>query len=537
MNPHPSPSDSRTELVATLAARLLVAVEQGAIASKQEVEAYKKQFCRRHALQRVPTNARILACLSDHQRDVLRPLLQKKPVRTLSGVAVVAVMTSPHPCPHGRCLPCPGGPPHSAQSYTGREPAALRAIMHRYDPFAQVRSRLEQLAAVGHPTDKVELIIMGGTFTARHPAYQEWFVRRCYDALNETTGPASSLAQAQEHNQRARHRCIGLTVETRPDWCRLQQVDTMLWEGATRVELGAQILDDTVLHAMQRGHTVVDIRQATRLAKDAGLKVCYHIMPGLPGSDPETDLDSFRRMIEEPAYRPDLLKIYPTLVVAPSLLYEQWQQGQYSPLSTEEAARLIASMKALVPPWMRIQRVERDIPAPLISAGVTKSNLRQLVQRVMAEQGQRCRCIRCREVGHRAYKEGVEAAEVTLRQESYPASGGQEIFISLEDTVRDVLVGYCRLRFPASSHRPEVTPDDALLRQLRVAGPLVPLGERAEGEWQHQGYGQLLLQAAEEVAAEAGKRKLAILSGIGVKPYYRRLGYADEGVYMSKRLV
>ncbi|MDD3493266.1 MAG: tRNA uridine(34) 5-carboxymethylaminomethyl modification radical SAM/GNAT enzyme Elp3 [Candidatus Thermoplasmatota archaeon] len=537
MSPRRPPSTPHPDPLASLADRLFSAAEQGAVASKQEIEDYKKEFCRRHSLQRVPTNAQILARLSPRQRDLLRPLLQKKPVRTLSGVAVVAVMTSPHPCPHGRCLPCPGGPPDSAQSYTGREPAALRAIAHGYDPHSQVQSRLEQLAAVGHPTDKVELIIMGGTFTARHLAYQDWFVRRCYDALNETAAPASTLLQAQESNQRARHRCVGLTVETRPDWCRLQQVDTMLGEGVTRVELGAQILDDAVLYTMRRGHTVVDIRRATRLAKDAGLKVCYHLMPGLPGSNPDVDLDSFRRMVEEPDYRPDLLKIYPTLVVAPSLLYEQWRQGRYRPLDTEEAARLIADMKALVPPWMRIQRVERDIPAPLISAGVTRSNLRQLVHEVMEGQGRRCRCIRCREAGHRAYKEGVEPSEVSLYQERYPASGGEEVFISALDAARDVLVGYCRLRFPATPHRPEVTPDDALLRELRVTGPLVPLGKPGEEEWQHRGYGRRLLHRAEEVAAEAGKRKMAVLSGVGVRPYYRRLGYVDDGVYVSKCLL
>jgi len=468
------------------------------------------------------------------QRQAVIAILLKKPVRTLSGVAVVAVMTAPHPCPHGRCVPCPGGPPFSAQSYTGKEPAAQRAIRHDYDPYYQTSSRLEQLQAIGHPTDKVELVIMGGTFTARDLLYQNWFVQRCYDAMN---GESSSLLhEAIQRNETAAHRCVGMTVETRPDWCRLQQVDNILNLSATRIELGIQILDDRVLHIIQRGHTVADVRDATRLCKDAGLKVCYHIMPGLPGSNAHLDMDSFRRMIDDPAFRPDMLKIYPTLVVRPSLLYEHWKENHFMPLQTSEAIERIADMKMLVPPWMRIQRIERDIPAPLIEAGITKSNLRQLVHEHLASTDRVCRCIRCREAGHQKQKCGKEPVNIIIRQQSYAASGGEEVFISAEDDKTDILVGYCRLRFPGIHYRPELKHEDALIRELRVTGPMVPIGDAADGEWQHQGWGHILLETAEKIAADAGKSSIAVLSGIGVKPYYRRTGYQDAGVYMRKLL-
>jgi elongator complex protein 3 len=519
-----------------LAADIVAAIDRGYIRNRHDIERYKKKFCKEYAIERIPTNADILNYVPDRQRRLVATILQKKPVRTLSGVAVVAVMTSPFPCPHGRCVPCPGGPPLSAQSYTGEEPAAQRAIEHGYDPFAQTKNRLEQLETVGHPTDKVELIIMGGTFTARDLLFQQWFVHRCYDALNGAS--SADLLGAQVRNQTAAHRCTGLTIETRPDWCRLQQVEDILHLGTTRVELGAQVLDDRVLQVMQRGHTVADTRDATRLCKDAGLKVCYHIMPGLPGSDADSDMDAFCRLIQEPAFRPDMLKIYPTLVVRPSALFKRWQNKQYTPLQTHEAVERIADMKTLVPPWMRIQRIQRDIPAPLIDAGITKSNLRQLVHDHLMITGRVCRCIRCREAGHQSYKHENEADEISFQQYRYAASGGEEVFISAEDTHKDVLVAYCRLRFPGTSYRPELGPDHALVRELRVTGPMVSIGigTAADEEWQHRGWGHTLLTKAEQVAADAGKHALTVLSGIGAKPYYRRLGYHDNGVYLSKIL-
>lgn len=517
-----------------LAEDILGGIKSGVINSRQTLEKFKKRGCKKYGLSRMPTNTDILFYMPEAERGSVESILKKKPVRTLSGVAVVAVMTSPHECPHGRCIPCPGGPPFSAQSYTGREPAAQRAIMHDYDPFGQTADRIKQIETVGHPADKIELILMGGTFTARDFHYQEWFVKRCYDAMNGRDSP--TLGEAMLANEKAGHRCVGMTVETRPDWLRLNHADEILEMGTTRVELGAQILNDEVLYEMQRGHTVSDTEYATRIARDAGLKVCYHVMPGLPGSDYEKDMESFNRMFEDERFRPDMLKIYPTLVVKPSVLYEKWKKGEYKPLSTEEAVELISDMKKRVPEWVRIQRVERDIPANLIDAGVKKSNLRQLVLANMESNGERCRCIRCREVGHREYKENVITGDVEIVRRDYDAGGGKEMFISIEDTDRDSIVGYCRLRFPHKPHRREIGDNDALVRELKVSGPLVPIGRKSDGEWQHRGYGRQLLEKAEEIAGDAGRDKILVLSGVGVREYYRNLGYEKDGIYMSKTL-
>ncbi|KAA0003753.1 MAG: tRNA uridine(34) 5-carboxymethylaminomethyl modification radical SAM/GNAT enzyme Elp3 [Thermoplasmata archaeon] len=516
-----------------IAKEILQGIKDGQIVSKEDVHEFKKYLGKKYRLSRIPTNAEILAHIGKQDAKVVK-LLRKKPIRTISGVAVVAVMSSPYPCPHGRCLPCPGGPPFSSQSYTGKEPAAMRAIMYGYDPFLQTKKRIEQLHAIGHSVDKVEMIVMGGTFTSRDFWYQEWFVKRCYDALNGEE--SNSLQEAMQKNEKAKHRCIGLTIETRPDWCRLNHIDRMLSFGTTRVELGVQILDDCILYAIERGHTVSDIVDATRICKDAGLKVCYHIMPGLPHSTIKNDIDSFRAIFKDERFKPDMIKIYPTLVVKPSLLHEKWKKGKYAPLSTEKAIDIIAEMKRYVPPWVRIQRIERDIPAPLIEEGIKKSNLRQLVLKKMKENGWDCKCIRCREVGHRSYKDKIFPEKIELVRREYKASGGKEIFLSIEDRKNDILIGYCRLRFPFAPHRYEISKKDAIIRELKVSGVSLPLKREPDEEWQHRGFGKKLISEAEKIAKKNGCKKLLILSGIGVKEYYRSLGYKNDGIYVSKRL-
>ncbi len=497
-------------------------IEKGNIRNKNDLLKFKKILCSKYALERIPSDSEILQSIDEKRREILK-VLMRKPVRTLSGVAIIAVMTSPHPCPHGRCIPCPGGPPYSPQSYTGKEPAALRAIRNKYDPFLQVKDRLKQLNAIGHPTDKIDLIIMGGTFPARDFIYQRWFIKRCYDALNGYD--ARNLEEAKKINEKAKNRCIGLTIETRPDWCQLQHVELMLELGATRVEIGAQIIDDRVLYEMERGHTVNDIIEATKIAKDAGLKVCYHIMPGLPGSDYENDLKCFRKLFIDERFRPDMLKIYPTLVVKPSKLYEKWMKGEYKPMDENETIELIMEMKKYVPEWVRIQRIERDIPSYMINEGIRKSNLRQIIQRKMKERGWECRCIRCREIGHRLYKENIEVGNLEIKRREYIASGGREIFLSIEN--EDVIVAYCRVR---------ITDSKAIVRELKVHGPMVEIGKRSIEKWQHKGFGKLLMEKAEETAIRFGKDKLFVLSGIGVKEYYRKLGYEEDGIYMAKEL-
>jgi elongator complex protein 3 len=466
-------------------------------------------------------------------------LLRKKPMRTISGVAIVAVMTSPKSCPHGMCIPCPGGPGNNTpQSYTGYEPAAMRALINDFDPYLQTKSRFEQLEIIGHSIDKIDLILMGGTFTSRTPYYQNWFVKRCFDALNGEN--SVSLNIAQKKNEIATSRCIGLTVETRPDWFRLQHCDQVLALGATRVELGIQTIYDDILYKMERGHSVLDSIYATRIAKDAGLKVVFHMMPGLAGSNEKRDIEAFQAIFEKSEFKPDMIKIYPTLTIKGTKLYELWKKGEYKPLTTEEAANLIAKIKEFVPEWVRIQRIQRDVPAQFIDAGVDKSNLRQYVEKVMIEQGTSCSCIRCREVGHKFLKTGIEINEegISVDCSYYEASEGEEVFISLVDGKNDALVGYLRLRDIAKSHRYELREQPCMIiRELKVLGRGLQIGKRTQKGWQHRGFGQELIAEAERICKEEYEKKhLFILSGVGVKEYYRKLGFKDEGFYLKKHL-
>lgn len=506
------------------------AVVSGDVTTRDGVLRLKAQLCKRHGLARVPTNHEILAQVPEEFREIVEPLLMNKPVRTISGVAPVAVMTSPYDCPHGRCAYCPGGVTNnSPQSYTGREPAALRATMNEFDPHRQTTSRLEQLRAIGHRTDKVDLIVMGGTFTSRPEEYQEWFVKRCFDAMNGSD--SDNLESAHVLNESAPSRCVGLTVETRPDWFNDEQIERSIRFGATKVELGVQILDDEVLDGVKRGHHVSAVVEATRRAKDAGLKVCYHVMPGLPGSTREKDLRSFAQMFDDPRFRPDMLKLYPTLVVRGTELYERWAGGSYTPLSEDEGISLLSEMKSMVPPWVRILRIQRDIPAGLIEAGIRKGHLRELVAERMADEGRKCRCIRCREVGHRSISAHDVSGDPSLRTVTYEASGGQEVFLSYELEDASSLVGYARLRFPGGSGDRL-----ALVRELHVYGRMVPIDGGPGPHWQHRGYGEQLLVECERLASERGRSKLAVTSGVGVRGYYRDLGYQRQGHYMAKSI-
>jgi elongator complex protein 3 len=507
--------------------------------TQEEALKAKRRFSKRYGLARIPSNAEILDSVPEGEREVLRGILMKKPVRTLSGVAVVAVMARPHGCP-GECIYCPRGE-DAPQSYTGREPAALRAKRAGYDPFEQVHGRLRQLEATGHTIDKSELIVMGGTFLAQDLEYQEWFVGRCIQAMNvypEIDAGQRTLTRIFEENEKAPVRNVGITFETRPDYSKKEHVDRMLSLGGTRVELGVQTLSDEVYRRVRRGHTLADVVKATRILKDSGLKVCYHMMPGL-FSDPQTDLDMFHTLFDDPGFRPDMLKIYPTLVIKDTGLYDLWKAGQYTPYTDQEAVDLLVEVKRLLPKWVRTMRIQRDIPVQLVEAGIRRGDLGAMVYDRLKDEGERCRCIRCRDVGHLAYKEGVEVnpEDIHVLKEEYPASEGGEVFLSVEDTRADALIAYLRLRFPSDqAHRPEVDAETALVRELRVLGPTVPLGERLEGASQHGGWGGLLLGTAEEMAADRGLRKVLVTSAIGTRDYYRKYGYEGLGPYMGKGL-
>jgi elongator complex protein 3 len=509
--------------------------------TKRDLESVKVKAAGKHGLGKVPSNSEIIEHLKPEETAKLLPILRRKVVRTISGVTVVAVMTEPSPCPKDEpCAYCPGGPTEGVpQSYTGHEPAALRGAQNEYNPYAQVRTRIEQLKAIGHKVDKVELIIMGGTFPSTPPEYQRDFVKQCLDAITETK--TSSLEEAKKVAETSRTRNVGITVETRPDWAKEENVDMMLSMGVTRVEVGVQNVYDDIYATVNRGHRVEDVIEATRIMKDAGLKVVYHLMPGLPGSSFERDLEGFRQIFTDSRFKPDMIKLYPCLVIKGTKVYDWWKKGEYRPYTTDEAAQLIAEVKKFVPPWVRIMRVQRDIPAKLIEAGVKLSNLRQIALEKLEAEGMRCHCIRCREVGHRWLKDKVkpDPDKIEVRTVKEEASGGKELFISAEDPVNDVLVGYVRLRVPSEkASRPEITAENtAIIRELRVYGPLVPVGKHLSRAWQHKGYGGVLLSEAERIAIEYYSRsKIVVTSALGTKEYYKRFGYGYDGPYVSKQL-
>jgi len=547
-------SDAEEEAFASACRDLVSRILAGDVGT-DDVEAAKLDVCGEHSLGRVPKHTDLLDHAPEGTRAELEEVLQRKPVRTASGVTPVAVMTSPHRCPHGKCLYCPGGPASefsSAQSYTGHEPAAARGEQNDYDPYGQVTLRLNQLREIGHPVEKVELILMGGTMTARSADYQEWFVRRCLEAMNDhdldaAPAPAEGVSFAQdarEHefryledvkaeNEFGRIRNVGTTFETKPDWCDAEQIDRMLDLGGTKVEVGVQTTFDRINREMHRGHDTRASREANRRLRDAAFKVGFHMMPGQPGMTERMNEADFERLFGEPEWRPDYLKIYPTLVVRGTRVYDQWRRGEFDPLTNEEAAELVAGVMADLPRYVRLQRVQRDIPADFIDAGVWKSNLRQLAWERLAAHDEECSCIRCREVGMNDESPG----DVELGVLEYEASGGTEQFVSFEDFERDLLVGFARLRFPNTVVRRELA-DAALLRELHVYGGEATIGaESRDGQHQHRGYGRRLVERAEELARDAGYSKLAVIAGIGARQYYKRkLGYHQDGPYVSKRL-
>lgn len=494
---------------------ILDRIISGKIRGKLELNRSKSEISAKYGLERIPSDSELLACAGD-RRDSVLSVLKRKPSRTASGVAIVAAMTTGE-CP-GECIYCPTG--NAPKSYTGHEPAALRAAQNAYDARSQVSCRIRQLESIGHSTDKIDLIVMGGTFLAQPKEYRDLFMKGCFDGMNGKE--AKSLEEAQAINESATHRCIGATFETRPDFCDPGEV---LRLGGTRVELGVQHPDDEIYLKIKRGHTVRDVVNATKALKDAGLKVGYHIMPGLPGSNPEKDLEMFRKIFEDERFRPDMLKIYPCLLVkrefGTSELWELYENGEWVPYDNETAAELIAKAKSFVPRWVRIMRIQRDIPAQYIEAGVTAGNLRELVADKMKENGASCACIRCREIRYGTPK----SAELEVTE--YSASGGKEVFLSYEDKETDKILAYLRLR---------LCPSGAFVRELRVCGPLVPLHKREEKAQQHRGYGASLLLEAEKIAKESGFEKLLVTSGVGARGYYGKRGYGREGPHMAKRL-
>lgn len=479
------------------------------------------------------------------ERRVLRRL-QMKPIRTSSGVAPVTVLTQPAGCP-GRCIFCPDaeGMP---KSYLPDEPGARRAAQCGFDPYLQVRTRLETFEAMGHTADKIELLILGGTWSAYSQHYREWFVTRCLQAMNAAPGeltstdPLVTLTEAQDRNENAPHRNVGLVIETRPDWVTPDEIIHLRRLGVTKVQLGVQSLDDGILALNQRGHDLAAVRRAVGLLRGAGFKLHLHWMPNLYGATPQSDRADFVRLWSDPALRPDELKIYPCSIIAGTELHRLWQAGCYRPYTDDELIDLVADCKATIPPYCRVSRVFRDIPADDIVAGVKSSNLRQLVHATMAARGQLCRCVRCREV------RGTVVGEDDLRLvvHAYETAGGLEQFLSYE-TVAGRLAGFLRLSLPSrqtlevfeTSRVWAVIPEiasAAMIREVHVYGPALEIGAESAGEAQHLGLGRRLIEEAKARAAAAGFDRLAVISAIGTRRYYERLGFARGEFYMIAQL-
>ncbi len=454
--------------------------------------------------------------------------IRLKPMRTLSGVSVVTVLTKPYPCP-GKCVFCPTDV-RMPKSYLPDEPGAMRALQHEFDPYAQVRSRLDTLKALGHPTDKIEMLVLGGTWSSYKRDYQEEFIKRMFDAINEVE--LQSLPEAQRYNQTAAHRSVGLAIETRPDHVNLEEIAWLRYLGVTKVQLGAQSFDEDILELNKRGHSAAETRRATDLLRAAGFKIVLHWMPNLLGATPESDRADFAKLWD--GYCPDELKIYPTQLLENAELYLHWQRGEYRPYATEELVELLADLKATIPEYCRVNRVIRDIPSTNVVDGNKRTSLRMDVHEVMKARGRRCRCVRCREV-----KGGkVDVEQLELKDFSYITDYAAEHFISFV-TSEDKLVGFLRLSLPCGNS-PDTGLEDltgaALVREVHVYGQSLEMGEEQSGAAQHIGLGTRLLQYAEDLARGEDYLRMAVIAAVGTRGYYAGRGYSLGDTYMLKDL-
>lgn len=503
------------------------------LVGETDLEQLKRETSRKFQIGSMVTNPELLA---NFPRSKLTPkikeLLMKKPTKTLSGVTPVAVMIKPQNSCKWGCIYCPFTG-LAAKSYTGFEPAALRGRQFAFDPYLQASNRVRQFEGGGHATDKCEVIVMGGTFLETEPEYRTFFIKGIYDGLNGFR--AATLEDALKYNENGtKHRVVGLTIETRPDVC-VEYINEMLSYGATRVELGVQHADDKIYKLINRGHGVKEVVDSTRELKNAAFKVLYHIMPGLPGSNKKKDIAFMKKIFNDKRFRPDMLKIYPTLVIGGTILHQWVQSGKYQPYSTEEAAEVVSEFYRSIPKYVRVMRIQRDIPATKIDFGVKKSNLRELVEAKLREKGIIPNEIRYREVGlqKKPIAQSTDLSAFRMERLDYEASGGKEIFLSYENE-ENLIAGFIRMRFPPESCRTEIDANCALIRELHVYGSEVPL--EGSGSIQHHGLGSNLLKEAEEIARESEKEKMIVISGVGVREYYRKHGYERFGAYMAKNL-
>ncbi|MFH1620557.1 MAG: tRNA uridine(34) 5-carboxymethylaminomethyl modification radical SAM/GNAT enzyme Elp3 [Patescibacteria group bacterium] len=501
------------------------------------------------------------------KNERLERVLRVKDVRTDSGVAPITVLTKPYPCP-GKCVYCPNDV-KMPKSYIPTEPAAARALSLKFDPYDQVKKRVQILEQNGHEAKKIELIIKGGTWSAYTWEYRQWFVKRCFDAANQIKRRISSeesevmshatLKEAQDANEKAAYRIIGLTIETRPDWVNGIEIARLRELGCTRVELGVQTLRDEILEITKRGHKLEATVRAVALLKQAGFKTDFHVLPGQPGTTPDSDVLDFKQMFDDPRFRPDMVKIYPCVVLPTAELQSWTEEGRFKPLEGNELKEMLIRMQELIPRYCRVSRMIRDFPMADISSGNKVTNLREEIEAEMKRRGIRCQCLRCREVGHVKYIDPAKVNPV-LFEDWYENAGGREVFLSMEDEKRKAVFAFLRLRLPLLplklietkpySDDPKfveyskdidkdfpVLRNSAFVRELHTYGRALDLGVINKNAAQHRGYGRELMELAEQIAKREGYSKMAVISGIGVREYYRKLGYRLNQTYMVKKLI
>jgi elongator complex protein 3 len=495
------------------------------ISAPEKLDALKRKISKEY---KVPNFSNISLLKSYHnlvenktikKNQNLENLLRKRKIRSLSGIVAVSVLTKPWPCP-GKCIYCPSekGLP---KSYLSGEPAVERAKMANFDPYSQFKTRIESLEIQGHPTDKIELRIIGGSWTSYLKTYKIWFVKRCFDAANQSD--SANLEKAQKKNETAKRRIVGISIETRPDLIDANEILNLRKLGITMVELGVQTIYDDILKKCKRGHLVEQTIQATRMLKDAGFKIMYQIMPNLPGSTPKRDFESARTIFSDERFMPDWLKIYPCVVCKNTELYRIWKRKKYKVYSDKNLIELLIKIKQILPYWVRVARLFRDIPSQKIEAGSKFSNLRQIIQAKMKEQMKVCRCIRCREVG----EDYNPKEKLFLFREDYIASQGKEIFLSFENKKRTKLFSLLRLR---------KLKDSTVIRELHTFGQMARISEKPLSA-QHKGLGKKLIKEAQKITKnEFNFTRIAVISGIGAREYYRKLHYRLSNTYMIKTL-
>lgn len=490
-------------------------------------------------LRLIPKNEHIIPFLDKNSQ--YRKKLRVRPTKTSSGVAVITVMPKPYNCPHGICVYCPGGIKYNTPlSYVGTESVTKLAQSFDFNPLKQIQSKLLHLKNRGHDITKIELVIVGGTFPFYSIEYQRDFVKSCFDSLNGKS--SDTLEESLKMNEKANHRCVGFTVETKPDYCKQKNIDMMLEFGVTRVEIGVQTLQDDVYKIVNRGHTLMDVIEAFKIARDSGYKIVAHMMPGLPGSSPERDINDFKKLLYDSQFKPDMLKIYPTLVLKNTGLYKLYSEKKYNPYSEEDLTNILIEVKKIVPNWIRIMRVQREIEDKDIVAGPKNGNLRQIIHGKMKELEITCKCIRCREAGLQS--RSINEDDIIMNRTDYDASNGKEIFLSMESNDELSILGFLRMRNTISPGRKELVDSDrdirnsVVIRELHVYGKVLDIGGRKNEEsFQHRGLGKKLMQEAERIAKdELHVKKISVISAIGTREYYKKMGYFINGPYVSKTL-